>query len=513
MTKFPSRPGYSPFLYRALFITVILCAVFLPRAAALGDFIYMDEGYHAFMASYINKSILAGEGFPAEMSGYKLYPMLTFWLWNLPGNTFIWIRIVDLLFAVLMGFVFCKMLVEESGDKYIGLLLGFSFLAGLNYAGAINSGFKNSFFPAFFCLCLAINLARGASDTSPRWLYAGALTALGILFRETFALFPVIGVLALLLNKNYKALARFIAGGITAALIVTLFLALLRGQLWKIFEFYFIYGKIYGPEAGKRITKFIQNGGKALYLYAPLLALASIALIPALRKQRKIFANRAMFWVACALAPIIEPYLKIGFLYHFSACLPAMAGLCAYGFSRIGLHGKFYHGYAILTILCAFIMFPYTFAHYRKLPVTLQTLTAYPANAWPESMLSQSTTLEAAKKIRDTLPPGGSVASSGFAYFVFPASKTFPPAIEVGDLSRCYIYANEDEKEFNKKIKTYQPDLVLLAKTGAEHSETFHSELKRIFDHNPDYKLIDAIEPDTSLNYGWLGYDIYKKNK
>lgn len=497
-----------------LWLTIaLLLAVILPRLAAIGDFISMDEGYHAFMASYIHASYAQGQGFPAEMSGYKLYPYLLHWVWVLPGNPVIWLRLADLLVATAMGYVFIKMLAEESGNRWIGLLLGFSFLIGLNYAGAIHNGFKNSFFPAFLCLCCAVNLARRAPPSSGRWIWAGALTGLAVLFRETFVLFPVIGAFALLFSKNYKALWRYIAGGLCAALAITLISMLMRSQMWNLFDFYFSYGKIYGPEAGKRMLKFLQNGGRALVIYSPLLIMAGIGAAGLVGSHRSFSIGRLGFWLACSCAPLVEPYLKIGFLYHFSACLPPLGGLCAFCYACLPQNrGRRPRIYQWAACLCALAMFPYTLPQYAKMPTTLLTLRAFPEKHWPASLADKSTTLEAAKSIQELLKPGATVSSSGFAYFIFPASGTLPPALSLGDLSRTFIYANENGDKFVQALNANEPDMALLAKTREDHSATFYPELKDIFEKHPDYIFYKSIEPNQDKNYGWLGYDIYIKH-
>lgn len=490
---------------------VLLLAVLLPRLACLGDFIYMDEGYHDYMARFINLSYERGQGFPQGIIGYKLFPILFHWVWNLPGNGTIWLRVADLLFALASGWMFCLLLTRESNSWPIGLLLALAFFTGMNLDQTIDSGFKNSFFPSFLCLFSALYISRGAENHSWRWLAAGALTATGILFRETFVLFPVIGFMALLFTRNYAALWRYVAGGIGAALLITVISAILRGQLWGIFEFYFVYGKIYGPEEAKRWLKFLENGSRAITFFLPLILLALWSIYCLIRQGRFTPTSRGVFWLACALAPLLEPMAKIGFLYHFSACLPGLAGLCACAYSgHDAVSARTLKYWRAAIGLAALTMQPLMYAQYAKLPITVETLKAWPQKGWPDSVVSQSNTLQVAKLIRELLPPGGTVSSTGFAYFVFPASLTEPPEMGLGDLSRTYIYAGYDKKKFLEKLDSNQPSLILLTSASWDHSATFDADLREIIENHPDYEFVAEVPPDLDKNYGWLGYRIYR---
>lgn len=499
-------------LSRALFACALLgmvaIAVIFPRLAAIGDFIHMDEGYHDYMAKFVHHSIANGEGFPPQLIGYKLYNILFFWVYYLPGNGTIWLRAVDLVVAAVCGAVFCLMLCRESGSKLAGLLLCLGFFTGMNLPGAIDSGFKNSFFPSFLCMFLAIYITTRSGGSIKRWYWAGALTAIAILFRETFLLFPVIAAVALLLNRNFGELWRFVVGGIGMACLITAILMVVRGQVWGIFEFYFIYGKIYGPEAGRRLFKFWQNGTRALGYFSPLVCLTILSLVVAIRRRELGWHNRAAFWLACSLSPLLEPLSKIGFLYHFSACLPAMAGLCAHTFASCR-EGR--NIWLSCMAMAAILMLPFMYPHYEKIPTTRETLAAWPNSGWPDSLVPKSTTLQAAKKIAGL--GDGTLAASGFAYFLFPASGRQPVAMDVADLSRTWIYSGQDAEKFRQRLDSARPDVVAIGSTHDDHSAIFERELTEIFSTHPDYEYAGYVPPDQALNYGWLGYNFYKRKK
>lgn len=508
--KAAARPGYLP--RRGQILLVVFLAVILPRLCGIGYFIYMDEGYHAFIARYAFESIAAGHGFPPDMSGFKLFPLLCSWLWALPGNGVIWLRFADMLAAACAGWAFCRLLAAEAKNAAIGLWLAFAFMLGLNVEGAIQSGFKNSFAPAFLCLFCALNAIRGARPDSSRWYAAGALTAAAVLFRETFAPFALLACASLAFARCHRQMWRYMAGGIMGAICIFGICALWRGQGLDMLAWYFSYGKIYEPEADLRLIKFFANGGKALTVYWPLLLLALFAAYCLWRAPGRQINNRALFWLAAAALPLLEPFAKIGFLYHFSVCLPGLAGFCAWAYARLPSE-------AIITrkrerlaaVLAACLMLAAWLPHFGKLPVTLQTLQNFPRAGWPAALTDQSTTLQAAAALRKLAPAGATVSSSGFAYFIYPASGMRPPAIGLEDLSRSWIYAGQNEEKFLKALAQNPPDIVLIGLPAGEHISVFWRQLRYIFERHPDYEYAGLIEPDAQKNYGWLGYLIYKR--
>lgn len=489
----------------------VFFAVILPRGVSLGDFPWLDDGYHAFIAQTINDSYACGNGFPGEISGFKLFEVLFFWVWRLPGNALFWLRLADLLAAAIAGWLFCLILIRESKSRTFGLLLAFAGLCGLNLPGAIQSGFKHSFFPAFACFFAALELAARARPKL--WLWAGALTALGVLFRETFFPFALLGCVSLLFAKNFAALWRFAAGGAGGAIAIAALSALVRGQYAALLDFYFKYGRIYEPEAGRRWLKFTENGSRALALYSPLLAIFACCLFALAQRGFQGQRGRLCFWLACALLPLAEPLLKIGFLYHFSVCIPGICGFCACAFALIPSGSPALRRASLALSACAcLIMAGLLVPHFEKTATTAAVLRRFPAQGWPPELAERSTTLAAARAMRE-LAPGGTASSTGFAYFVFPASGMLPPEPGLGDLSRAWIHSGYDPVKFRARLDKNPPDLVLIAHTDNDHSAIFESEIKSIFDSHPDYRPAGVIKADPGKNYGWLGYSIYRRIK
>jgi len=492
----------------------VFLGVIAPRLAALGSFPHMDEGFYALMAQYIHNGYVQNGAFPPDLGGYQLYPFLLAWIPVLPGNDLIWFRLADLFFAALAGCFFCRMLVEESGSLKFGLFLGLAFLLGMNVPDAIDAGFKHSFFPAFACLFLAVNITRSAAGAKARWFWAGVLVASGVLLRETFAPFALLGGASLLFARQWSALRRYILGGIFGAMLITVLCAVVRGQFWEIFAAYLQAADVYGPEAARVWPNFVEFGGLAFATFWPLLVLAVAGLCFLVIQPCEYVTGRAFFWLAAAILPIFEPFLKLGFLYHFSVCLPGVAGFCAYAYGRIRLNSAKMHRYACMSAaLCALLMLPEMAGHYRHLPASFDMACAMPSPGWPLEAANLSQTLQAAQAIKRHMPEGGVLAANGFTFFLFPASEKLPAALWQADLARAYIGFGHDAVKMAAAVGRQPPDLVVIAEAVKPHAATFAPELRAIFANYPAYDLVERIEPDLNKNYGWLGYSLYRKTR
>jgi len=53
--------------------------------------------------------------------------------------------------------------------------------------------------------------------------------------------------------------------------------------------------------------------------------------------NKKISLRRPLFWLSLALVALVEPYIKMGFPYHFAACIPGLAGLSALGWKYVSI--------------------------------------------------------------------------------------------------------------------------------------------------------------------------------
>lgn len=540
MSEFPTAR------LRLLLVLVLLVSTFYPRLVLLGSLPAMDEGYYGWQAREIYEYLRHGRGLPD--GGLSLYPLLLCWLCALPGKTLLWLRAADFAVALVSGWLFCKVLVRKASHVHVGLAIAFVFLCAMNMEAVINGGFKNSIAAAWIPIFLALLLYQKACPgTSPRWFFMGALLAVATLLREPFAMFALLGCLPVAYLGRVPALLRYVAGGVCAACLIVLPVCLLHENLGAVFLAYVQAADVYTIQAGEVLHNFLANGWKALrFFICPIfLALAGLALswrggaearqpagqVPEGQewagkasprdRQRGLFCEN-VFWIASFLLPLLEPWLKIGFLYHFAVALPGLGIFCAFRWRRIP--GRIFTekrrllrlllgGAALASLL--FLPSP------ARLGDSLENLGAIGAQDWPQGRTGSSNTLLVARALRQNLEKGGTVSSSGFTYFVYGASGFYPPMAgafakadrhRLSDLSRSFRSLGSDPEKLATALRRNPPDMLVIARATAAHEPDHHEELEKAVELTGLYRLVETVPPDPSKNYGWLGYRIFKKH-
>lgn len=491
------------------FLGVVALCVVLPRALALGFYPYMDEGFYTYWADTIWQSIAGGRGLPDE--GFlMLYPALLSWCCALPGNPFVWLRGMDMLLAAVSGFLLCRILWRECGSLPAALIIGAMPLAAANTSPVINAGFRNSIAAAFIPLFLALEFCR---TQSPRGeATAGALTAIAVLLREPFAIFAVWGAISLLVGRGPRSALRFCLAGLATGCILLLCVMLLRGSP-DLLGVYASAGNIYAPDADRISDNFFRALKQARFTFggALLLALGALTLCMASKSgSRKRQPLRGLFWLGAMLLPLIEPALKLGFLYHIAVSLPALAGLTAWAWHNTVISRPFCKylvtgGVILSCILSAQQLF--LFKDNNSPRLTAEVLTAPSAPFWPDD--GNSNTIAAAAKIRELAPPDGTVSVNCFTYFLYATSGLRPPSSDVSDLTRTYFAEGKDSKAFLEVLRRTPPGVIVLGKAESLHSESFTPELQAIIEESGLYRYAGRLSPSPTANYGWLGYTFY----
>ncbi len=530
-------------------LLAVLVSTVYPRVLSLGDFPCMDEGFYAYWAQFVHQSLAQGQGLP-DTGGFMLYPLLLSWLCALPGNMIIWLRLADMLMAAWAGWLFCRLLVRESRSVEGGVLLALFFLSAMNAPVVIDAGFKNSIFAAYVPLFLAVELVREQDARSPRWFFAGVLTALGVLLREPFAVFAVAGAAAVWAGRGPQALWRYVAGGCLGGMLVLALVGFLRGGVAELIQAYVQAGAVYGAEAGRTWYNFTRYGMEFLLMFGPLLLLTAVAVVVLLYQMSWATYGRALFWLILALLPLLEPLSKLGFVYHFAVVLPGCAGLCALAWSKIpplfpllerlgklgcvvvhrlavalpGCAGRGARAWSKIAPVCSRLrgergvkalflaMFAFlVLTESGQARMTLDTLRAFPSSGWPEKYVPKSNTLLAGNAIRAVLPPGGSLCISGFMFFLYPVTGALPPSPAMGDLSRTFIFSGYDPARFENTLRKDPPDVLVIAKAQGEHSAVFTKELQDVVEKSGLYVRAAEIPVDGEKNYGWIGCTVYRR--
>lgn len=505
---------------------VLLAGVFYPRLMVLGDFPHMDEGLSVFLSELCAEAF-SGSGHLPLMHGLPLEALLLCWTSFLPGFTVIWLRLCDLLFACLAGWLLCRIYQEECGTTAIGLLLGLLVLCPLNYPGVIDAGYKNAIPVAFCFLFGAFLLARNnPGPKSIRWFFCGLCLCLAVLLREPFVVFALLGCVAVMVCGGFPATLRYIAGGIAGLVPILLFLFWIQGPdaLNEIYEAYIDRGLLYAQETGRIWHNFQSGIYKSLHNFTgPIAALLGVGALFVFRRIkfgfRIVSVKRGLFWLAVFLLPLLEPMTKIGFLYHFSVCLPGLGGLAAWLVKEMSgwQHKKTGAGIVVLVSLCAYISLAGLPGPTRA-PMTLQMLGRFPQQGWPDEWAEKSNPLMAAREIKKVLPPGGTLSTSAFSFFLYPAAGAMTPKTErhdagygLGDLSRYYVKLGMNSDKLASELKANPPDVIAIGKAFDVHERDYAPSLEEAVEKSGLYQLAGVVKPDPARQYGWLGYQIYRK--
>ena len=499
--------SFSSFLTRLTPFKVVFLAVVVPRILVLGDFPHIDEGYYIYYAQLICQSVLTNGQLP-DVGSCNLYSCLLAPFCILPGNLYIWMRLVDLGFAIVAGLLLCRLLIRESADKTSGLLIAFLCLVCWHVPHVLDAGVKNSLVIAYAALFSALLIVE--RETKAAWFAAGCLTALAVLLREPFAIYSCLGAVAMLFGYGLPAACIYCMGGIMAGLGLILVLAFGRGNLQGLVEAYLQAGTVVSAEASNVFTFFIRYGLRFLGEFWPFLFLVMFAMALLWRAPEQQYRRRAMFWLACMFAPFIEILSKTAFLYHFSMILPAFAGMLALSLKLKDVTGLFRRVLnAKMFLLASLIVLCVNYRPYA-MKETWQVLQDFPTCAWSEEATRSSNTLLAAQVIGKL--PGSTLSVSGLMHFLYPLTRRLPPSLGMDDLSRVFLRLGRDEKKLTNFLVEKSPDVLVVGNVQeTDHVAMFTKEIQRAINATELYTLVCEIPIDETKNYGWIGGRIYSR--
>lgn len=512
-------------LEKALGITLVLAlGVLLPRLAVVGGAPFMDDSSYVYEAMGVWRR-WRDPSLALPLHEIMLYPRLLAPLCGLPGNTLLWFRLADLVMALLSAWLFCLVMIRLARSVFWGLALALPFAAAMNFHLVIDAGFKNSMTAAFAPLLAAWLLASDASLKNWKWAAAGALTALSVLLREPFIAFALIA-LAAAFSCGFRAGLYFSLGAFLCACAAFLLVGWSNGDLFAAARAYSQRGEVFSVQTYRIWPKFRLHGARFLFRYWTLILLCLFSVWAgrgALAKKK----GKAAFWLAAALAPLAEPALKVGFLYHFASALPALGGLCALFWPTRKLSAASAPGGGappMRRIGGFFVFLALVQAAFNSPPLgaardSLRALANIASGGWPADLVSQSPLLKTAEEVKILLPAGGSLSASGFNYMLYPVTKAMPPGAgsfdkddlyRLSDLSRAYRGLGRDKERLARALKNNPPDVIVLSETLSEHEPDNFPDVYDSVERTGLYKLVKATEHDKRV-FPWQNYYIFVK--
>lgn len=539
-----------PLVMRA---TVLLIAVAYPYLCGLGGFPNIDEGVYAYSSIVYNYNLLHNQPL-APLQGFAFWPWLLAWIPDLPGVALIWFRIADMLAALISGWLLCAIMQRECGvfSNAIGLV----FLLCMTSRLVIDNGFKNSFFPAYACLFGAVLILSGVKPSNFRWFFGGVLTGFGILLRETFFPFALLGLIVAWRKGGIKKAAIYSLGGVAIVALIGICVELSApGSLASLYKGYVDRALVYKAQTNRIYENFIFYSSGSLTLFRPALTLfAAIALwfvifwpgwTPGEKASsiedadqmaaRSLPWGKLSFWLCVALAPLYETLVKISFYYHFSVALPGMACLAAVLAGRDRAFGGFRQGWKKNKII-VIILIAWGCAGAARaldnlpdpgeLERTVSVLARFPKLDWPESLIPESNVLRTIQLAKSQTPDGGFISANGAMFFLYPASGLSPNLggafdaddnYRLGDLGRFYLQTGKNGERLKKALLANPPDVIILARPLGGHEPSFSDELADVLIASGRYKKFASVDPrdagNKATDNAWLAYDLYRRDQ
>ena len=492
-------------------ILAILTTGFL-RLQLLNGHPSSDSGFYTFNAQYVYNVLSNGE--TLKELALALYPMLTSWVYGLDVNQYVLLRLIDGLVAIAASIVLFKVVLKESSNIVFTLILLAPLLVLMNDPILIGSGFKNSIWAAFLPLFSALLIWQNSTkDDKYAFYLIGGLVSLGVLLREPFLVFFILGSIAILIGYGWRVLLKYLIGSALLGFTVLGFIMMLRG--WDVLDLvnsYISRGAIYKPFESSVADFFIFGSSYVIKTNWFIFTTATISILYLVKSyfsnKKIINMQRVYFWLAVILIAFLEPYFKLGFPYHFANCLPGLAGLSALGWRYITIQEskKIQLILMILiSILSLMIILP---TINKKIVQNNRIFSLSDASQWvkasdsfrSENMIVRSQYLIAAAKIYELSRENSTLATTGLMSVLFPLTGLMPSSYKTHDLDKLFMKLNYDEDKLIKILEQHRPTIILSSQShGNEKEEAIIIAIEK----TNLYHKVGTIVGNKNLIYGW----------
>jgi len=454
-------------LFIAIIVAILTAGYF--RAHFITYFPDPDGGYYTYLAQEINAALSNGQNIPSDMT-LALYPLITSWVFSLEINQYIALRWIDLLVAVIASFLFYKIILKESGSIIFTIILAGSALLVMNDKDIVLYGYRNSIWVSYVALFGALLIWQSISKADNYKFYLiGALVALGILLREPFLPFFILGGISILIGYGPSSFWKYFLG-FTLLGIMSLgcILFIREGDLHELINSYIALGS----GINTRNNYFIDSGLSIVkaFWFGILLSIMSIFYSTKLYWKNKnlININRYLFWGVLALIPILEPLVKSSVPYHFTNCIPGLVGLSALGWRCISLNqsekAKRY-SIGIIILICTYGIYPDLSASLNSKMLRERNAFSAAYNAlWVDiysdkKFFKWSAFLTIADIIKQASKKNSTLAVMSHSYALYPITGLRPPVFGLQSLD-FRLGLDGSESKMIDTLKKYQPTII-----------------------------------------------------
>ena len=132
--------------------------------------------------------------------------------------------------AVIASIVLFKVIEKESSSILFSVVTVAALLLVMHDYSLIMYGFRNSIWAAYLPLFLALLISQHTNKGNKNLFYLiGVLATFGVLLREPFLPFYIVGGVAILFAYGWKFLAKYLIGSFVFGVTILFILIILRG--------------------------------------------------------------------------------------------------------------------------------------------------------------------------------------------------------------------------------------------------------------------------------------------
>ena len=476
-----------------------------------------DDGFYTFASQWIFHSI--SQDITIKNSTLFLYQFITSWVYGLEINQILLLRVIDGFVAIGSSFVLFKVIAKESGNNIFTIFLMIPLLIIMNDMQYIGFGFRNSIWAAYLPLFSALLIWQNSSkETTFSFYIIGALVSLGILLREPLLPFFFLASIAIFIIYGFRSLIKFLIGSGILISIVLGFIMMFRGwDLQNLFYAYITHAQVVMSWEGAPGLTLVSGASLLMQKgwFVCIFAIASVVYLIKLyiSDKKSVIVGRFYFWILVTLIPFIEPTIKLGYEYHYSICLPGLAGLSALGWKYFSLHksrqikklSALFIGMISLFVVVPTVNSTIIKSERIYLPSDVIELLKTSNILRGSDAIERNQYSKIASKISENMKEDSTLAVSGMMQVLYPLTKLLPPTYDFSRSRLLHVKYNFDDNRLIETIRKYRPTLIVTTEwTPSE------KKFSRIIDKIDIYKKVDNVPLNPTINYGWKSGTIYR---